>query len=289
MKISTSKKIFIASTFSKLVCFFRSLFGIGTTGIFKRAGLFWKLDLKEGIDFSIFLLGSFEPRTQELYRRILLEVENAVVFDIGANIGSHTLPLAQLVCQTNGHVFSFEPTIWAINKLQNNLNLNPRIRDRVILKHALLVSDVDCNITPEIYSGWPLHKNTAKLHPVHGGELHKIGGAARLRLDDFVEAYGLSRIDLMKIDVDGHEPLVIDGAWDSITSFRPEILMEWSPHLFTQQPDVMESIIVRLLKLDYEIFDADTIQPLTLDKLHKLTPIGGSINLYISTNSRRLR
>ena len=54
----------------------------------------WRLDLLEGID----LLGSFEPLTVRAYRGIVRPGDT--VLDIGANVGAHTLPLAQLVGET---------------------------------------------------------------------------------------------------------------------------------------------------------------------------------------------
>lgn len=263
----------------------RSLFGLKSSGLFKRGHLFWYLDLTEGIDFSIFLLGAFEPQTQSLYRRILKDRPQAVVFDIGANVGSHTLPLAQLVCPTGGRVVAFEPTVWAVEKLRRNLDLNP-ILQGVDIEHAMLVERVDGDeaaFKQPIYSSWPLQtvKNDL-LHPVHGGKLHDIGNAKAIRLDDYVRELSPPNIVLMKIDVDGHEPQVIAGSWQTIERFRPDIILEWSPHLFQDQPGAMEAIVERFLGLCYQIFHADTMRYLTLPTLYAITPKGGSINILLS-------
>ena len=58
-------------------------------------GIRYHLDLNEGIDFSIYLLGSFEPGTQRTLQKLVKPGD--VVFDIGANIGAHTLSMAQSV------------------------------------------------------------------------------------------------------------------------------------------------------------------------------------------------
>lgn len=285
MLISTKNKILIARISSALTCFFRSLFGLESFGQFKRRNLFWCLDLNEGIDFSIFLLGAFEPKTQALYCRILKNCSQPVVFDIGANIGSHTLPLAQLVCPNGGRVIAFEPTIWAIEKLQINLDLNPHLKSGVIVEHAMLVEDTTVNLERKqsIYSGWPLNINKKDiLHPVHGGQLHDIGNAKIIQLDDYVNKFSIPNVTLIKIDVDGHEPQVIGGGWKTIEKFKPDILMEWSPHLFHREPGVMETIIERFLGLHYNLFHADTFKKLTLEKLNSLTPKQGSLNILLS-------
>ena len=87
---------------------------------FKRGGLRWMLDLDEGIDFSIFLLGSFEPDAVRCFEKRIKPGD--VVLDICANIGAHTLRLARLV-GSSGRVLAFEPTIYAYAKLRSNLEL----------------------------------------------------------------------------------------------------------------------------------------------------------------------
>ena len=51
------------------------------------------------------------------------------VLDIGSNIGSVTLPLANTFKKSQ--VYSIEPTIYAFEKLKENINLNPDIKKRI--------------------------------------------------------------------------------------------------------------------------------------------------------------
>ena len=48
-------------------------------------------------------------------------------------------------------------------------------------------------------------------------------------IDEFAAARRLERLDLLKIDVEGHEPQVIAGALEAIRRFRPMICLEWTP------------------------------------------------------------
>jgi hypothetical protein len=73
----------------------------------RRRGIRWDLDLAEGIDLSIYLLGAFEPRLVGAYRKLIRP--GACILDIGANIGAHTLQFAQLVGD-RGKVVAYEPT-----------------------------------------------------------------------------------------------------------------------------------------------------------------------------------
>ena len=105
------------------------------------------------------------------------------------------------------------------------------------------------NIESEIYSSWPL--NVAG-HPIHGGIAHSTRGAESITLDLLVERLKLQEINLIKIDVDGHEYSVLDGGRVSISKFRPWIVMEWSPQQiqeFGHQPNDLRALLV---ELDYE-------------------------------------
>ncbi|MEP7320813.1 MAG: FkbM family methyltransferase [Saprospiraceae bacterium] len=120
--LNTKNKIALASLCYKGIHALRALAGKSDITFVKRKKINWHLELNEGIDFSIYLLGSFEPGTINLYSKLLQNKPNAVVFDIGANIGSHTLPLAKIISPGKGIVYAFEPTKWAFEKLQRNIN-----------------------------------------------------------------------------------------------------------------------------------------------------------------------
>jgi hypothetical protein len=121
--LSTCHKIRIVRTLSSHVQFFRKCFGRTTRVIVTRRGVTWVLDLREGIDFAIYLLGGFELRTLRSYPRTIKAGDT--VLDVGANIGAHTLPFAQLV-GSPGKVFSFESTAYAFAKQKTNISLTPR-------------------------------------------------------------------------------------------------------------------------------------------------------------------
>lgn len=156
--------------------------GAGTRAEAARGGVRWDLDLSEGIDFAIYLLGGFELRTLKLYRKLVRP--GAVVLDVGANIGAHTLPLAALV-GPSGTVIAFEPTKFAFEKLRRNLELNPELRQRVRSLQMALLSQIDEPLPQSIYSSWPLD-GSAAVHESHGGKLCATDGATVSTLDAVV-------------------------------------------------------------------------------------------------------
>ena len=113
---STKQKIYIARLLSKLVTVPRKIFGMNNLVKCKRGGISWELDLKEGIDLSIYILGGFEPSTIKCYQSIINPGD--IVIDIGANIGSISLKLASIL--NSSKIYSFEPTDFAFKKLLKN-------------------------------------------------------------------------------------------------------------------------------------------------------------------------
>src|SRR4030095_4914874 len=116
--LRTTTKIGPAKGLSHAISRGRRLAGLGSQTEVVRDGLRWQLDLCEGIDLALYL-GIFETDSVSVVRRLL--EPGAVVLDIGANIGAHTLPMARRV-GPNGKVYAFEPTQFAFQKLQNNIN-----------------------------------------------------------------------------------------------------------------------------------------------------------------------
>ena len=83
--LNTSTKIFLATLAYRVVSFMRSTIGKSDNLVINRKGILWDLDLNEGIDFSIYILGEFEKNTMRSYKSIIREGD--VVLDVGANIG----------------------------------------------------------------------------------------------------------------------------------------------------------------------------------------------------------
>src|SRR5260370_8697313 len=135
--LTTAQKIFIAKIAYWFLMAGRKTIGRTNETQVWRGGVRWALDLREGIDFSIYLLGSFEPRTQKLYRRLVKPGDT--IFDIGANIGSHTLPLARLV-GSQGRVFAFEPPNFPDPNLLENMDLNTGLRSSIIAPQIVVTA-----------------------------------------------------------------------------------------------------------------------------------------------------
>ncbi|HYA66397.1 MAG TPA: FkbM family methyltransferase, partial [Burkholderiaceae bacterium] len=183
--LKTKQKIALASMAQAAVMAVRRIAARGPDVQVRRGGINWHLDLREGIDFSIWLLGAFEPETVRCYKRLLKAGD--VVLDIGANIGAHTLPMAKAV-GPQGMVYAFEPTDFAFAKLMVNRSLNPGLLPRIQCLQYMLVDSEDAGAaTPDLYSSWPL-KPDEGLHRLHQGRLMATRGAKARTLDSVVRS-----------------------------------------------------------------------------------------------------
>jgi FkbM family methyltransferase len=280
--ISTSKKILIARGLSSTVMFFRRICGLPSDIVVTRRGLTWSLNLEEGVDFAIYLLGGFEVRTLRLYAQLVREGD--VVLDIGANIGAHTVPLAQLV-GSNGKVFSFEPTAYAFGKQQTNIALNPKLAPR-IRAHQMMLMAGDTEYLPEaVYSSWPL-ENAEDLHTQHHGRLMPTVGAVKSTLDSFLNNVDVDKINFIKLDVDGNETDVLTGAINTLRQFKPLLMLELAPYVYEHCPQKFDEMLRMLWDLGYSLSEMTNgkLIPRNATDVRKAIPAGCGINILAKVN-----
>ena len=106
------------------------------------------------------------------------------------------------------------------------------------------------------------------------------GGAVAATLDAAVEELGIQRVDLIKLDVDGHEPAVLRGAGATLARDAPDIVIELAPCLYTSQPAEFDAILDLLWTEGYELrrLLSGRVLPKDADAIRALIPSAGSIN-----------
>jgi FkbM family methyltransferase len=144
-----------------------------------------------------------------------------VAIDIGANCGTYTLRMSQLV-GNGGQVFAFEPVpqtfailtrLLAVSDCTNVTALNLACSSRNGM--------ASISVPDEAVTGEDLYR--ASLLTSEASSL----SICCVRLDDV--ALPLERLRLVKIDVERHETEVIDGMWNVICSRRPIMIIENLP------------------------------------------------------------
>ncbi|MBB4480087.1 FkbM family methyltransferase [Rhizobium etli] len=283
--LSTSNKILIARNLSKAVLFVRGCVGLPATVIAKRRGVNWSLDLRDGVDFAIYLLGGFEVRTLDRYRELIDDGD--LVLDIGANVGSHTLPLAQLVGGA-GKVISFEPTAHAFAKQKANISLNPTLAQRIDAHQMMLMASASEAMPEAVYSSWPL-EIAEDLHCEHHGRLMSTEGARLGTLDETLRDLGVGKVDFIKLDVDGNELAVLLGATVTLKKFQPRIMLELAPYVYADNPGDFDRLLQLLWEGGYEIGEMASGRklPEDADKVRAMIPEGGGMNVLVRSKSSK--
>jgi FkbM family methyltransferase len=283
--LSTHTKVRMAKGLSQAIRLGRRLAGMHNCTQIVRDGLRWQVDLCEGIDLAIYLR-VFETESVSVIRRLLSP--GAVAFDIGANIGAHTLPMARSV-GPNGKVYAFEPTEFALRKLQSNIELNVDLKGRVVLEQMML-GDATTTLPDQMYSSWPLTDGSVR-HERHGGRLMSTTGAQQSSVDQYVREAGIRRLDLMKIDVDGYECAVLRGAHSTLMSLRPSIVIEFAPYVLEETGASVEGLSEILRRHGYHLYAASTGQlvPVAAERLKRFVPDGSGINVLCVPSERRTR
>jgi FkbM family methyltransferase len=203
-----------------------------------RDGIRYQLDLSQVIDIGIFV-GGWEPQTMQILRNNVLPGQ--IVIEVGSNIGAHTLTLASLVGR-NGKVYAFEPTDYAQAKLRRNLSINPHLIERVEIRSNMVTNHDLATPIRDLRASWKLDINEYSPEQVV---------APAISLDAFVSELSLSTVDFIKIDVDGYDYKVLQGARALIERFRPQLLVELCEYALNRQGDSVRDIFALLTALGY--------------------------------------
>lgn len=173
---------------------------------------------------QLMVRGEWEGHNTALFKRVLKP--GMRVIDVGANYGYFTILAAHLV-GTSGQVHAVEPNPETLALLERSLRVNG-LKPPAVQLHRLALSDQAGNATlryqPGNTGGGHLRGGPQRTPPAHKAEVEvptQTGDALFAQFAPF---------DLIKIDAEGHEPLIWDGLAQTIAaSPRLQVLMELSP------------------------------------------------------------
>ncbi|MGZ5209947.1 MAG: FkbM family methyltransferase [Kaistella sp.] len=171
--------------------------------------------------------------------------ENAVMIDIGANVGSFIYQLESKLLPQN--IYAFEPN----SKLYQRLK---RIFPQV---HIFPLALSDRNETaefkiPVIKGKTYTSRGTLKLDYRENGEAkHFLQQVKVIKLDDWSGLENLKKIDFIKIDVEGNEMNTLRGARKVIEKYRPTLMVEMEQR---HHHEPLQQLISEIEGWDYETF-----------------------------------
>ncbi len=145
-----------------------------------------------------------------------------VAIDVGANLGEWTMPLARRV-GPDGRVLAIEPAPRAAMALGRTLAANALAQVELI-RCALGDHDGEAELAMPLVTSARADTGTAHIGAAAAG--HEVATVTLRRLDALADEHRLDRLDLVKIDVEGHERLLLDGAAATLARFRPVLVIE---------------------------------------------------------------
>lgn len=177
----------------------------------------------------------------------LIEPDDVVV-DVGSHFGSYTIPA--LAC--GAAVYAVDPDDRVTGVMNAILDLNPGFSDSLVLLHVALTDRE--GLTP--FYRAELEDRFRGLGP-HPGMMTPLD-CAYSSLDELAEGYGLTRLDWVKIDVEGLELGVLRGSEKTLGTFNPTIIIEdhTAVYPFVREMNSTQQCVQLLERLGYRV-DAD--------------------------------
>jgi FkbM family methyltransferase len=195
--------------------------------------------LKSAIGYRIYLDGTFEKEELNLCSKYIKH--DSIVLDIGANIGTHSVFFSNIAI--DGVVFSFEPSKDTFGLLLNNVKSSPNIipLNIALSDRSELLSFFECE--DNALSGL---KDTLRSPVKNKTQVICLKG------DSLVSDLNLTKIDFIKIDVEGLEEQVLKGLEKTICRNKPIIFCE----IFKGKKSNLspESTINYIIRLGYDAY-----------------------------------
>lgn len=185
--------------------------------------------------------------------------------DIGANFGLVSLTMARQVGPT-GEVLAFEPAPGQYRLLRLNRWLH---RFSQIKTFPVAVTRTAGSLSFHLITGQAnqgLHTSVFPPYWAAGKAVpHRTITVPAVSLDALWKNKGVSRCDLIKIDVEGAEDQVLQGGLRFFQRFKPVVLLEISDHSLPVLLPLIRKMQYRLMKTDHQ----GKLTPVTVPKLSR--------------------
>lgn len=206
-------------------------------------------NIKEVIGFELYINGIFE---EEFIQLIISKLKtNAQIIDLGANIGSISIPICKL--RNDVSIIAVEASSIMHGYLKKNIELN-EIRNCEILNKAVWVNsetEVPFFLPDEQYGKGMIDINKSS------GNFEVV---KTISLDDLCKLYQLQNVDFIKVDIEGYEYFAFKGGAELLKKDdAPDILFEFIANAEKSaeqlEPGDAQSILMaygyKLYKIEY--------------------------------------
>ncbi len=235
-----------------------------------RLGLRWLLNPSDFVQSSFYWTGEFEPWDWFHLSRLIRP--ESVVCDVGANFGFYSVMIGRQLAPP-GRVIAFEPSPETVSRLRANVRLNHLERVVTIMPVALSdkqgIGYLACAGPDDL--GGASDNSGARALSSQGERI------SLETLDHLCSEQRIARVDLIKIDVEGHELAVLTGAAKTIEACKPVIMVECNDAALRRSGSSAREMHEKLRSWGYRLF---LPRRKTLIPFSSLPPAGEIINIF---------
>jgi FkbM family methyltransferase len=219
----------------------------------------------DSISPAIGIDGLYEPEETELLRKIVRRGD--VVVDVGANVGWYTLLSAHLV-ENTGKVIAFEPEPSSFSLLYKSIVKNN-------FQNILLFNRCVSN------TGGPrklwVSKGNLGSHSIARSTGEEAVDTEAVTLDACLSDLKINAVNLLKIDVEGAEPQVFEGALHYLLGSKiKNIFLEWNHEAWQGKEALLKQV------LEKYAFYRIVRSPFLIKKIEENPfALKGNLNLYL--------
>ena len=225
----------------------------------EREGVKYELDISDYQAYIIYF--KLKSDNSKILLNFTGKIKDGNVIDVGANIGQTSLWLAQSLPK-KANIFAFEPFINTFQKLEINIELNNYTNIKIEnLAIGSSLSTVRMKNTIETNSG-----GKHIISEITDGA--NLISFQQTTLDHYFEN-NATKIQLIKVDVEGYELEVLKGALKIIQKDHPMLFIEINDNHLKRQNSSAQKLIEFLNQYQYTIQNAETLE--TIDKDYNFT------------------
>lgn len=213
------------------------------TEIIYRKNIRLTIHLDDWIQQQVYFLGDYEKPEIDYISGYLKAGD--VFIDIGANIGLFSLNASKIV-GNQGKVVAFEAFSSNFKQFKNNISIN--------------------NFKNIISENKAISNQNSTIEILYNEEDHNIGMASAflkdftskeivesITLDEYASTHNISKIDLIKIDIEGGEYNAILGMTKILTNSKPQVIMEINHQTLQDSGHTEKEIIDLFSQFSYRI------------------------------------
>jgi FkbM family methyltransferase len=212
-----------------------------------KSSYFWRISDPRTAIACLAIMGEYEVLETKILK--FFAANSEIIFDVGANVGYYAIELGVVLGPT-AMIHSFEPVPESFEQLQKNVLLNSASSSVLCNQYAISNSEGKLLLYKPRISGSSA-SSARNLHPDEEVDTVQV---YMTTLDKYLLTNRIDHMDLLKIDVEGSELMVIEGALESIKKYQPiifaELLRKWCAQFDYSPNEVLEI----LLPIGYRCF-----------------------------------